>query len=1069
MTANELIPLHETCGRGIDEWLFDGLICFGQRKEYVENVPCKVLSIGGFEDLQWHTVGSAIWIQSHAGRKRGMWYCLRDPAKEYKRFHELFLWLADLVKHLVDYLHNHTQVNLAHLRQDFHLWLQIIHGADEGFRKWLKVYNDTDFRRIVAAHAIFLYDQAFQLGHGYALHPLWNAIDTYAMDALPRQPQQIIRYDSNAKTSSSSSHQRTVVTPFVYDCFKHLPWARYLDKQYPSSGNHGKRSQNKSEVIVDSRSAIIRVNMSQDIPSEEGVNLGEVVAIQSDLKTKWKSDGDSLWYAYVQDVSTSELGTKLDLIWLYKPSDTPCQSMRYPHINELFLSDHCNCGDRSIFADEVISKPKVAFFGDPSTTSNDNFFVRQKYIGADSAWVTLMASDFQCACKAPQNKMMTYPTGTTLLVDTAAPSSKPGVTLEPVELLHYEDNTKNIRFRRLLRRSLFEESAHPNELIYTSVVEGLPSSRIVRSCNVRFYTGAEKIAGEIPVPYCRRGVGDFYYIILQACSDEPDGFRLAPLHKPWPTNLRQGYDPTAWPSASKLRGLDIFCGGGNLGRGIEEGGAVNMEWAVDYATQAIHTYWANTHDPDKVKHFNGSVNDYLSQAMKGKQQKLVAQFGEPDVIVAGNSCQGFSLINHNKTSEQSQIYISMVASVVSFVDYYRPKYAILENVPGMAKCGPKDKDSNTFAQVLCALVAMGYQVCSYILDAWNFGSPQSRSRLFISITAPGLVPLSQPPQSHSHPNGINDRSLGKTANGLPLGERYWAPTPFKSSTIREALDDLPPNEDGKVDCIPFPDHRCTRKMSSTNQALISQIPKHPHGMGLVQAVNKGWMTQHMVDAWNLRHAFRARKQSRAWKRVCPDTLLPTVTTACTPQDAISGQWLHWEYDRQMTVMEARRAQGYPDYEVILGSPAMQWKIIGNSVDRRVALALGGALRAAWVANEASASRALGSKIVNDLTATAETQLHSNTAPRRVRPLAYKYQYSSTENPIHISSDSELESGDAAIFTPSAKSNATRETTSASEVTVIDEEDNTPISGKETKFDKMRDANAAISERFNGRV
>jgi hypothetical protein len=46
-------------------------------------------------------------------------------------------------------------------------------------------------------------------------------------------------------------------------------------------------------------------------------------------------------------------------------------------------------------------------------------------------------------------------------------------------------------------------------------------------------------------------------------------------------------------------------------------------------------------------------------------------------------------------------------------------------------------------------------------------------------------------------------------------------------------------------------------------------------------------------------------------------------------------------------METRRAQGFPDHEVIVGCPANQWKIVGNSVARTVALALGLSLRQAW--------------------------------------------------------------------------------------------------------------------------
>jgi hypothetical protein len=46
-------------------------------------------------------------------------------------------------------------------------------------------------------------------------------------------------------------------------------------------------------------------------------------------------------------------------------------------------------------------------------------------------------------------------------------------------------------------------------------------------------------------------------------------------------------------------------------------------------------------------------------------------------------------------------------------------------------------------------------------------------------------------------------------------------------------------------------------------------------------------------------------------------------------------------------MDARRAQSFPDHEVIVGNPAQQWKIVGNSVARTVALALGLSLRQAW--------------------------------------------------------------------------------------------------------------------------
>lgn len=71
-----------------------------------------------------------------------------------------------------------------------------------------------------------------------------------------------------------------------------------------------------------------------------------------------------------------------------------------------------------------------------------------------------------------------------------------------------------------------------------------------------------------------------------------------------------------------------------------------------------------------------------------------------------------------------------------------------------------------------------------------------------------------------------------------------------------------------------------------------------------------------------------------------------------PDDGAGGMCLHWDDHRILSIMEIRRGQGLPDYEVLIGSPFDQWKILGNSVARPKALALGISLRTAWMANTA---------------------------------------------------------------------------------------------------------------------
>lgn len=622
--------------------------------------------------------------------------------------------------------------------------------------------------------------------------------------------------------------------------------------------------------------------------------------------------------------------------------------MRYPFSRELFLSENCNCHDTPIYAEDVVSRPTVAFYGDGNVPNTD-YFVRQK-VNDDNAWTTVNQPDFKCN----HNKLkptIDYQVGDTwLMVNRSAWSDS---SLQPVEILddHIDGNDETkikVRMLPFLRKDYGYKNADPNQLVYSSTIKVIQVKDLYRPCYVRCYTEEQKSNRQIPTPYDRKGTGDFYYV-SHICHD---GLTLQPFFEPCPTSLKLGFDPSSSPRP-KLRGLSIFCGGGNFDRGLEEGGAVEIKWAVDYFGEAIHTYRANARDPDATKCFFGSVNEYLSQAMQGKRgtPSLIAQKGEVDFIVAGSPCQGFSLMNQKKGNDASLINISMVASVLAFVDFYRPKYALLENVPGMATC---DKQGdNIYAQALCVIAGMGYQVETLRLDAWNYGAAQSRSRIFVSISAAGLSPLSRPPQSHAHPSGVGHRALGRTANGLPICPRHWDLTPFDYITIEEATNDLPLNQHGKLTYIAFPDHRLVRSLRAVDQGRIECIPKHPYGMSFMKTVRaKGdLMPKSLMESWNWTSNIRSRDASKAFQRVIPNALLPTVTTVCQPDDGLAGNVLHWEADRTLSIAEYRRAQGFPDPEVVLGSTNAQLKIIGNSVPRQLALSLGISLRKAWLANK----------------------------------------------------------------------------------------------------------------------
>jgi DNA (cytosine-5)-methyltransferase 1 len=296
-----------------------------------------------------------------------------------------------------------------------------------------------------------------------------------------------------------------------------------------------------------------------------------------------------------------------------------------------------------------------------------------------------------------------------------------------------------------------------------------------------------------------------------------------------------------------------------------------------------------------VRPFLGSVDDMLLAALESRFSDAVPRPGEVDFIAAGSPCPGFSTLTMDKTTDDQVKNRSLVASVASFVDFYRPKYGILENVPNIVQRGAK-REEDVFSQLICAIVGMGYQAQIVLGGAWSHGAPQSRERVFLYFAAPGLPLPEAPVPSHSHFQGTKERGLGVMANGEPYVKRNTRlPTPFKFVSAAASTADLPPIYDGKADlCIPFPDHRLSVGMSAKRRDQYAVIPTHPYGMNFAAA----WRMGDAVMTPAERELFpatgeRVDMRSKAWGRVHPDEVFSTISTASHPVDSRIGRSMHW--------------------------------------------------------------------------------------------------------------------------------------------------------------------------------
>ena len=309
-------------------------------------------------------------------------------------------------------------------------------------------------------------------------------------------------------------------------------------------------------------------------------------------------------------------------------------------------------------------------------------------------------------------------------------------------------------------------------------------------------------------------------------------------------------------------------------------------------------------------------------------------------------------------SEQSITYASHITTFCTAVDVYRPLYGVLENVVNMASTRKGLEDQKVLSQLVACLVSMGYQVNQYIMDSWTYGSCQRRSRIILTIAAPGLEPMSQKPHTHSRSyEETRARSLGMLPNGECFGDREHYATPFPYVSAQDATDDLPDIGNGNVQtCVQFPDHRLSRPSSFRDRKLLECIPVYPPGSGYDQAMQLGLVPP----------ALRTGKKEtgKSYQRIEADDLIPTITTAICIQDSRNGASVHWREPRPLSIHEARRTQGIPDEEPIIGSLSQQWKTIGNGVDRKVSFSIGLALRDAFSRSRriSYASRALQDEI-----------------------------------------------------------------------------------------------------------
>jgi len=156
--------------------------------------------------------------------------------------------------------------------------------------------------------------------------------------------------------------------------------------------------------------------------------------------------------------------------------------------------------------------------------------------------------------------------------------------------------------------------------------------------------------------------------------------------------------------------IDLFCGGGFGARGAVRGGGAPL-LAVDAWELATRTYRANFPDADIITDRIENVDPF----------RLTRRYA-PDALLTSPECTSHSIARGAKpASEKSR---ETAIAMIPWVEAFLPRWVVVENVNRM-------KRWERHEELLVTLEELGYTISQLKLDSADFGTPQSRKRLFL--------------------------------------------------------------------------------------------------------------------------------------------------------------------------------------------------------------------------------------------------------------------------------------------------------------------------------------------------
>lgn len=342
---------------------------------------------------------------------------------------------------------------------------------------------------------------------------------------------------------------------------------------------------------------------------------------------------------------------------------------------------------------------------------------------------------------------------------------------------------------------------------------------------------------------------------------------------------------------NRLKAIDFFSGAGGLTYGLRMAG-IDVIAGVDNDSVCKETYERN--NPGAV-FLDKDVTQYSPKEL---QEDLRLKKDDDNLLLAGCApCQYWSIIHTSK--EKSRKTKNLILDFQNYVEYFRPGYVLVENVPGISsskKGGPMDS-------FIKALEKIGYVFNDFhVVDMSEYGIPQKRRRFTLLASRVTEIKLPEPSKKRKTARDV----LGEH-NGFP---RIMAGTKDDTKKMHTVAG-----------------------LSQKNLERLRMTPKDGGDRSVWQSKKSHALACFSSDDG------KKKKFSDTYGRMWWNKPSPTITTKF--YSISNGRFAHPEEDRGISLREGATLQTFPkSYEFISTNTSDVAKMIGNAVPPEFAKILG---------------------------------------------------------------------------------------------------------------------------------